>query len=248
MSALRPAPQAAQNGFTLLEIIIVVAIFAIFAVLAYGGLDSVLHARAGIETAQQRLAEVQKAYIRLREDFQQVRDRPIRDEYGDLQPGLRGADNAAVELTRGGWRNPLLQPRSTLERVAYRLDDGALHRTSWRLLDRAQDTKAVDVVLLTQVTDLRWRFLDQKREWQTLWPALNDAAAQTAGTAVPPPAGIELRLRTPDFGELRFLFRLGLDPSPFSAQAGIATPPVSGAGTAGTAGTQDSGDTGGESP
>src|SRR3546814_9545885 len=84
----------------------------------------------------------------MRDDFQQVRNRPIRDNYGDVQPGLLGADDAAVEFTRGGWRNPLSQPRSTLERVGYQLKDNALHRSSWRILDRAQDTAAVDVVLL----------------------------------------------------------------------------------------------------
>ncbi|MGH8445806.1 MAG: type II secretion system minor pseudopilin GspJ [Solimonas sp.] len=202
-----------SRGFTLLEIIIVVAIFAIFAMLAYGGLDSVLKTRVSVETAQVRLAELQKAYIRLREDFQQVRNRPIRDNYGDLQPGLRGADNAAVEFTRGGWRNPLSMPRATMERAAYRLEDGALIRSSWRVLDRAQDSKPVDVVLLRDVTDLRWRFLDQQREWQTQWPPLSSGATSSQAATVAPPAGIEITLKTKDLGELHFLFRIGLDPN-----------------------------------
>jgi general secretion pathway protein J len=201
-----------ERGFTLLEILVVVAIFAVFALLAYGGLDAVLSTRARVELSQKRIAELQKAYIRLRDDFQQVRNRPIRDNYGDLQPGLLGADNAAVELTRGGWRNPLSQPRATLERVAYRLDDNALHRSSWRLLDRAQDTPAVDVVLLNDVTDLRWRFLDEKHEWQTRWPTLQTAASTAQAGNVAPPLGIEVRLTTKDLGELRFVFKLGLEP------------------------------------
>ncbi|MFT4045347.1 MAG: type II secretion system minor pseudopilin GspJ [Solimonas sp.] len=199
------------RGFTLLEIIIVVAIFAIFAALAYGGLDSVLKTRKSVETAQLRLAELQKAYVRLRDDFQQVRNRPIRDNYGDQQPGLRGADNAAVEFTRGGWRNPLHLPRATLERVAYRLQDGQLIRSNWRLLDRAQDTRAIDVVLLKDVTDLRWRFLDAQREWQTQWPPLSNGATAAQAASVAPPLGLEITLRTKDLGELTFLFRLGLD-------------------------------------
>nr|WP_084196919.1 type II secretion system minor pseudopilin GspJ [Solimonas soli] len=226
------------RGFTLLEIIIVVAIFAIFAMLAYGGLDAVLKTRKSVETAQLRLAELQKAYIRLRDDFQQVRNRPIRDNYGDQQPGLRGADNAAVEFTRGGWRNPLSQPRSTLERVGYRLEDGALLRSSWRLLDRAQDTKPVDVVLLRDVTDLRWRFLDQQREWQTRWPPLASGATAAQAAVVAPPAGVEVTLKTKDLGELSFLFRIGLDAD---TGAGVA-PPLPGTG----GGTVDDGTTTGD--
>src|SRR3546814_20795944 len=87
----------------------------------------------------------------MRDDFQQVRNRPIRDNYGDVQPGLLGADDAAVEFTRGGWRNPLSQPRSTLERVGYQLKDNALPRSSWRILDRAHDPAPVQVVLLQDV-------------------------------------------------------------------------------------------------
>src|SRR3546814_4454400 len=57
--------QRADSGFTLLEILIVVAIFGIFALLAYGGLNSVLHTRSRVEIAQNRVAELQKAYIRI---------------------------------------------------------------------------------------------------------------------------------------------------------------------------------------
>ncbi|NKF23140.1 type II secretion system minor pseudopilin GspJ [Solimonas marina] len=216
MIIARQRPPIRQRGFTLLEIIIVVAIFAIFAVLAYGGLDSVLQTRTRVEAAQQRLAEVQKAYVRLRDDFQQVRDRPVRDNYGDTEPGFEGADNAAVEFTRGGWPNPLYLPRASLQRVSYRLEDGALHRLSWRILDRAQDTQPVDLVLLTGVTDLQWRFMDQQRQWQTRWPSLNTATTQSQAVSVPPPLGIEISLTTKDYGKLRFLFRLGVDPVTFS--------------------------------
>ncbi|HEY9546560.1 MAG TPA: type II secretion system minor pseudopilin GspJ [Solimonas sp.] len=216
--------QRADSGFTLLEILIVVAIFGIFALLAYGGLNSVLHTRSRVEIAQNRVAELQKAYIRMRDDFQQVRNRPIRDNYGDVQPGLLGADDAAVEFTRGGWRNPLSQPRSTLERVGYQLKDNALHRSSWRILDRAQDTAAVDVVLLQDVTDLRWRFLDTQHEWQTRWQTLQAGSTAQQAAAVAPPMAVEVRLTSKDLGELRFVFRLGLDP--LVARAITAPPPA----------------------
>src|SRR3546814_13562393 len=46
--------QRADSGFTLLEILIVVAIFGIFVLLAYGGTNSVLHTRSRVEIAQHR--------------------------------------------------------------------------------------------------------------------------------------------------------------------------------------------------
>jgi general secretion pathway protein J len=198
-----------QTGFTLLELVVVIAIFAVFSLMAYGGLDSVLKTRAQVETSQARLAQLQKAYLRLRNDLQQLRNRPARDGFGDTQPALRATDKAYVEFTRAGWRNPLRMPRSGLERVAYRYEGGKLVRVSWRVLDLAQDSRPVENVLIDGIEDLRWRFLDDAREWRDSWPV--DVFDTAAFAASVPPRAVELTLRTTDFGELRYLFRLGSD-------------------------------------
>ncbi len=197
-------------GFTLLELIVVLAIFAIFAVMAYGGLDSVLKTRKQVEAAQNRIAELQRTYLRLRNDFQQMRPRPIRDGFGDIQPALAAGDGSYVEFTRAGWRNPLNQPRAGLQRVAYRLDEDQLIRSSWRVLDRAQDSQTIDTVLLDQVEDLRWRYLDASQAWHSRWPDTdtNDNRGNEA-----PPIGVEVRIRTKDASEIHFLFALGSQPA-----------------------------------
>ncbi len=199
---------ARAGGFTLLELVIVIAIFAVFSLMAYGGLDAVLKTRVQVEAAQDRLAQLQKAYLRLRNDLQQVRFRPIRDGFGDPQPALRATDNAYLEFTRGGWSNPLGLPRPGLERVAYRFEDGELIRASWRVLDQSQDSKPVEIVLLDGLDDVRWQYLDSEREWRNRWPG--DSPDRPAAELAPP-QGVEVTLRTKDLGELRFLFRLGAD-------------------------------------
>ncbi len=197
-----------QQGFTLLELLIVIVIFAVFALMAYGGLDSVLQTRAGVEAAMEKTAGVQKAYIRLRDDFQQVRNRPARDAYGDLQPTIYVTRDARVEFTRGGWRNPLMLPRPGLERVSYRLDGKKLKRESWRVLDQAQDSKPVELVLFDDVRELRWRFLDDNREWHDSWPPTSSSNATAANAPIP--LAVEIELDSASWGEMRFLFRLGL--------------------------------------
>lgn len=202
---------ARHAGFTLIEVIVVIAIFGIFALMAYGGLDSVLNTRRQVEIAQEKLAAYQKSYIRLRNDLQLISNRSARDGFGDAQPALRGDDKGLLEFTRSGWRNPLSLPRPGFERIAYRYEKGKLIRASWRVLDQAQDSKPVEVTLFDGVEDLRWRYLEKSSsEWRDRWPF--EISTGTEQAAARPPAAIELTMRTQELGNLRFVFRIALDP------------------------------------
>lgn len=212
------------TGFTLLELVVVIAIFAVFSVMAYGGLNSVLKTRVEIERAQDRLAAMQRTYMRLRDDIQQIAARPARDGFGDLQPAVRGLESPQVlEFTRGGWRNPASVARSTLERVSYRVEDGELIRASFRVLDQSQDSKPQNAVLLEQVEDLRLRYLDEQREWRTRWPP---ESADTSAAQQAPPRAVEVTLETRDLGELVFLFRIGIEPLKLQFGQPAGDPPV----------------------
>lgn len=217
-----------NRGFTLLELIVVIAIFGVMSAMAYGGLSSVLKTRAHVEKSLERTAQYQKAFMRLRGDFQNIRYRPVRDSYGVTQPPFIGDTNSHVTITRGGWRNPMSQPRASLERVAYYFDKDkrALIRSSYRVLDQSQDSKPAEVTLLENVSELSWRYLDGKREWQTLWPPASVTGSSTStSTASPqPPLAVEITLQTDDMGEIRFLFRSGEDTWPQGFQPGVATP------------------------
>lgn len=214
-------------GFTLLEMIVVVGIFAVLAAMAYGGLDTVLNLRRSIEASLDRVEEYQKAYLRLREDFANAAARTVRDVDGAPLPAfLYDGYTRRIEFTRGGWSNPALLPRATLERVGYLFDDTKpgdkkLVRRSWRVLDRAPRTDPVDTPLLEHVDELQWRFLDSTLQWHDGWPPpnlgsmLNPAASPTANpnafAAEPPPLAVELTLRTRDWGRMRLLFRFGAE-------------------------------------
>jgi len=245
------------EGFTLLELIVVIGIFGVFAAMAYGGLDRVMTARKRIEQSLARTEEYQKAYQRIRGDFESAEPRSVRDGDG-FALGLFAYDgyNKRIEFTRGGWANLLNLPRASLQRVGYFLDDSKIEnkkliRRVWPVLDRAPQTKAIDTPLLDHVDGLSWRFMDKNHAWSEVWPsentstsistALVPATPTTPGTsASTSPLAVEMTLRTRDWGDLRLLFRFGPD------QLTVAsTTPATVANQTGSVGASSSGSTSG---
>ncbi len=205
-------PQVPASGFTLLELLVALTIFAIVAVLAYGGLNQILKADAQLRAQQARLAAVQWVFSQMSQDFSQHLGREARDEFGDRLPALQGSHNQ-VQFSRAGWANPLQQPRSQLQRVEWTLAQQQLSRAYWLSVDRARDALPQRAVLLEPVTALRLRYFDNRQQWHEVWPPLR--VLNTAGRELPPSlAGVEVVLDLPDWGPLRRLFEVPLNALP----------------------------------
>ncbi len=199
---------ARHTGFTLLELLVALAVFAIMSVAAYTGLRSVLSAQVHVEAEAQRLAQVQMAFHFLKNDIEQIVPREIRDEYGDLRPALESADISGklFVFTRSGWDNPLEHPRASLQRVAYRLKEERLLRLYWDTLDRNGISEPQTTLLLENVQDARIRFLggSVEDEWQTVWPPPENEEGAVSSL----PRAIELSITLSDWGEILRLFLL----------------------------------------
>ena len=161
------------DGFTLLEVLIAISVTALIGLGSWQLLNSAIRTYELGQENLQSLALLQRAQLSIERDFSQVVARPIRDEFGDYQAALRpGEDFYAVELTRAGWRNPLQDKRSELQRVAYELNDGQLLRHHWKVLDRAQDSLPVTRRLLENVERFDVAFLNESDAWVDDWPPI----------------------------------------------------------------------------
>ena len=179
-------------GFTLLEVMIAIAIFALISAMAYGALNQSLRTRDRVEEERQYWHALSLVFMRMEDDIGQARARSVRDYGGAAVPAFVGQPTDAralgapnLELTRAGVPVFGEGVRSDLQRVAYRLADGVLTRLAWVELDRAPQSEPQEASLLTGVEELRLRFFGATGRWEERWPP-------AAGSQNPPAAGGEL--------------------------------------------------------
>lgn len=190
-----------QKGFTLIEVMVALAVFGVMSLLAYLSLGQTLANADMLTERMDRLQSVQRTISYLSSELLQAAPRPVRVELGDAPvPALQSSlgSEFALQLTHGGWPNPAGVPRSTLQRTAYRIEDDELIRYHWNVLDRTVNNTPVKTVMLEDVEALAFRFLSVGDEWAGQWPPLSAQGA--AATSLP--RAVEIVLVLPDEGEI----------------------------------------------
>jgi len=192
-----------QDGFTLLEVLVAIAIFAFVGVMALSGYTQLQKQTEYQQLRLERIRDVQRAVQTLAQDFTQIEPRAIREPLGDQRlPALMAGEGIEykVEFTRAGWSNTAGLPRPTLQRVAYRLDQDGLWRDHWRVLDRTQASEPVRIKLLTGVRAVSFRFLSPSQEWVERWPQPGGNPLEQQRLR---PAAVEVTLDLEDWGQIR---------------------------------------------
>lgn len=159
------------HGFTLMEVLLALFIFAIVMTMIAGGFNVAMRAEQQVAAASKQLKTFQIAETIITRDIEQVIMRPVRNENGELLPAFifSPSDENMLEFTRAGNVNPQSSAkRSTLLRVAYSLVDGNLVRKTWRVLDRTADSLPDQRVLLHNVDSIQLQTLNKENEFYEL--------------------------------------------------------------------------------
>lgn len=200
-----------EHGFSLVEVLAATAVFALVSALSVGLLMGALRTEEQGEAVLSDLSDVHRIAALLREDVGQIAPRPVRTADGLQDPRVFAADMEGTEivrtrstgpreilvLTRTGWANPgRLQPRSSLQRVAWVLEEDRLYRRVWPYPDAARDTESRRQLLADEISEVELEVLQNG-----VWVNSARVVASSEGVTAPPDA-VRLRYVLPGLGAM----------------------------------------------
>ncbi len=190
-----------HTGFTLLEILIALVIFAILGVLTAMSLHRTIKANKALNRQDKRVAQLQLAMTLMRRDLLQAIDRPIINASGGKSATFVGS-GSSLQFTRAGLLNPFgVSRRTDMQRVSYQLSDSKLERLTWTVLDQSPKSQPLVQTLLSGVSSLTWSFVQANNKTANSWPA-----GSIDGKPVPLPKAVLLKMQVKGEGEIDGVF------------------------------------------
>jgi general secretion pathway protein J len=215
------------RGFTLMEVLIAISIFALIGVASYRVLSSVMRADERVAAHSEQMRAVNRAFWLLQQDVEQIVPRNVRDASGatagtDNYLLVQNGNEIPLQFTRGGRANPLGLQRSAMQRVAYAVDlhpdyekSGSPHyheerryllRYTWPMLDGSGDkTQAQVQVVLPDIESMKIGVLTKDGP-QESWPIPN---LNPNNTSSPPwPLALQLDFTLADSSHLQRSYKI----------------------------------------
>jgi general secretion pathway protein J len=173
---MTPTGADTRRGFTLLEVLIAMAMVALLAALGYRALSALTDSETKLTAEATRWRTLDLFFARLEGDLRQAMPRPARLSDTLAPPWLGSADatgNSLLEFSRAG-PEFALDPHSAGQRLAYRLREGAIEVLYWASYDRPRGLDPTPYTLLDGVTRFQVAYLTQGGTWVDTWPVSGD--------------------------------------------------------------------------
>ncbi len=189
------------QGYTLIEVVIALAIFAILGTLSVGLLSRAFDTKARLATQIEPLSEITLAATRIKQSASQIVARPVRDQDMNKIPAFVANTNQ-IEFTRGGFiqleQINQAPKKSTLRRMALSCDGSNLIQSTWSVLDGFDQEAPQKQVLLSHLKSCSFAFPASHKTWSDAW----------RGDENTTPSAFKLYLNFKDLGEIALIFQI----------------------------------------
>ncbi len=199
-----------RHGFTLIEVLVALAIFAAIALISHRTLSSIFDTRERLDLQSTTLRDQALFFARLENDLLVLMPRAIRNGDGLSEAALvvsaatSTADDAVIVFTRAGFAAGS-GTSAAPQRVGYRLKNNSIEMLLWDGLDHAPRAAPHVYPALKNIREFRWRVLpaasDNNAAWRLNWPA---GGAVASGA----PAALEVTVTPADGAPLVRVFVL----------------------------------------
>lgn len=200
------------KGFTLVEVLVTMVIFAIIGIASFQVLNQMVNTEEQSQQIRERLERLQFSQLLMQQDIRQMVAKPTRPsglevshQYVSSDPEYFDSDGGVLAFVRSGFDNPgNLLPRSELKPVVYRLWNGSLQRVTQTFVNDRSSEPMVQT-LLEGVTELSFRFYRNtgnsnanqgvEQGWSDNWQSSGDI-----------PQAVEVTISSENFGTIRRVF------------------------------------------
>jgi general secretion pathway protein J len=200
-------PKQKNSGFTLIEVMVAISIFAVLSFVGYKGISALIQTKERVEVEDSKWQQLIVFFDRFELDVKQSVNRPIRSREDTIEPAWFGRpsfseeDGAQLSFSRFGDPEQsgfLMDTR----RVGYRLNGGAVELLIWPSLDVAPSAKPEVFSVLPHVAEMNFSYLSADGRWLSHWPEL--ALTSEATNSQPKyfsPTAVQLMIKL-DTGEI----------------------------------------------
>jgi general secretion pathway protein J len=194
--------RALLKGFTLIEVMVAISVFATLSFSAYQVVNQVQRSNELSLEKSERIKQLQRSLAFLDNDFRQIVARPFRTNGEKVSDKLLSADEYLLDsesqgilFVRLGWQNPQQAfPRGEITKVGYRLVENTIERLWWRYPDTPVGQKPVVTPLIDGVEELNFEFYNDKK-WLKIWDVKNQL-----------PKAIKVIITFKDYGDVERIY------------------------------------------